>query len=487
MSNIMKNRWIEAGMLAGVTLAALLLRMWRLADESPWWDEVASLQYLNAPSLIEFLRAERHADPAMTPFYFTLQYFWAHFFGASPYTVRLLSVSLGTLTVPLIYLLGKRLFSSTAGFAAAALLSLSLSHIYFSQEIRVYALVICLAVLSFYFLVRATEQPQKWGWWALYALANLLLAFTHLFAVFLFAVQALYLLAVCWRRPRIWLTSIAYHVIVLALLGLWLMSTNMATIESETSWIHNPGFRETAMLFVIMAGGRATNENPAAHLPSGLSTDLAIAVLLATLAVTAVIRHARANANGKSILLATLWLTVPPALLLLISYTVWPSFVYRYVLYIAPALYLLAGAGYAGIPQAWPRAIFAIIMLMFFANQLSGLSSGPFRPDWRGVSDYLAQHARPDDAIVAFQDINAVALKFNSSIPADRITTADVWSAVAPPAAAAHARGQNAWLVLWLWTDPKNIECDLAAQGLKFSHVDFNGWPGLRVYEVPSK
>lgn len=482
MKTIKKNLWIDTAVLAGITLAAFLLRMWRLADESPWWDEIASLQYLNAPSLLEFLRMERQTDPAMTPVYFTVQYFWAKTFGMSPAVVRMLSVFIGTLTIPLVYALGRRLFSSAAGLPAAALLSVSLTHIYFSQEIRVYAMVIFLAVLSIYCLLRATEQQAKMRWWGLYVSTNLLLAFTHLFAVFLFAVQVVYLVAACRRRARIIFFWCMYHALIFALLGLWLKSTDMATIDSETSWIYNPGFRELAMLFVIMAGGRATNENPAAHLPSAVSVDLLIAVLLATLAVKAFVQHAR----GKSVVLMSLWLSVPPALLLLVSYTVRPSFIYRYVLYIAPALCIMAGAGFAGIPRAWARAAFAVIILAFFANQLSGLNSGPFRPDWRGVSAYLENNADRDDLIVAFQGINGAALKFNSSLPDDQVTTVEVWSAIAGPVTDAHKKGHGAWIVLWLWSDPENIECDLAAQGLKFSNQDFKGWPGLRVYKVPA-
>ena len=49
----------------------------------------------------------------------------------------------------------------------------------------------------------------------------------------------------------------------------------------------------------------------------------------------------------------------------------------------------------------------------------------------------------------------------------------------------AHARGGDAWITVWLWSDPANIEACFPANHLAATHVDFPGWPNLRLYHVP--
>jgi len=105
--------------LAAVVLVALLLRTWQLANESPWWDEIVTLEILDAPSVVEFVQLEWAADPPMTPGYFVLAYYWSRLAGASTIAMRWLSVLLGLVALPLTYVLARRLYNPTAGLIAA--------------------------------------------------------------------------------------------------------------------------------------------------------------------------------------------------------------------------------------------------------------------------------------------------------------------------------------------------------------------------------
>jgi hypothetical protein len=91
----------------------------------------------------------------------------------------------------------------------------------------------------------------------------------------------------------------------------------------------------------------------------------------------------------------------------------------------------------------------------------------------------------PADTVVALQSINYTALRYNSPALESRARCVDVWSEVRPAVEEAHERGGDAWVVVWLWTEPGNIESSLRESGLEFSFADFGGWPGLRAYRVP--
>jgi len=77
--------------------------------------------------------------------------------GPNILAVRLASASIGILTIPLIYLLGKELYGPRVGLTAAALLALDRTHINFSRFGMNGITAPFFLVLSVYLIVRACE------------------------------------------------------------------------------------------------------------------------------------------------------------------------------------------------------------------------------------------------------------------------------------------------------------------------------------------
>ena len=117
-----------------------------------WLDETFSV-WLASQSVADMLhwiaRIDQHP-----PLYYLLLHFWITINGAAPYYVRLLSVVFGTATIPVIYVIGKRISGTVVGLAAAALLAFSPFNIYFAQETRMYTLLTFNAAVAIYALVR---------------------------------------------------------------------------------------------------------------------------------------------------------------------------------------------------------------------------------------------------------------------------------------------------------------------------------------------
>ncbi|HEO72436.1 MAG TPA: hypothetical protein ENN80_14345, partial [Candidatus Hydrogenedentes bacterium] len=93
-----------------IVVLGIMLRLLGIARESPWYDEVLSLRALQADTLGAYWEQLAKEDPAATlaPVYFTLEYLWAALVGADVLSVRLLSVALGTLMIPLLYAVGRK-------------------------------------------------------------------------------------------------------------------------------------------------------------------------------------------------------------------------------------------------------------------------------------------------------------------------------------------------------------------------------------------
>src|SRR5690606_29589650 len=125
-----------------VVLIALVgagLRLFMLEKQGMWLDETFSVWLANqslGQMLQWIVKIDQHP-----PLYYLLLHGWIARSGDTAYYVRLLSVLFGVATIPVIYLIGKRLSGSVVGLAAAVLLAFSPFHIRFAQEARMYTLL----------------------------------------------------------------------------------------------------------------------------------------------------------------------------------------------------------------------------------------------------------------------------------------------------------------------------------------------------------
>lgn len=206
-------------LLAFLTLLALLLRAARLDFQPLWWDEGYSVWFAHQ-SLGEMLRLT--ALDIHPPLYYALLSAWSHSFGWEPVALRWLSVAAGVAAVPLIYLVGDWLSGRRVGLLAAFLLAINPLHIYYSQEVRMYALVVLWSLLAIGAAgrwlglgrrIRGDTQPVAWGWLAGYVAAITLALYTQYYAAFLLVGLAAAGTVVLWRlragreRILIWLAA----------------------------------------------------------------------------------------------------------------------------------------------------------------------------------------------------------------------------------------------------------------------------------------
>jgi uncharacterized membrane protein len=133
-----------------ITLLAAGLRFYQIGNQGLWLDEAFSV-WLGWQPVTEMwawlLKVDQHP-----PLYYTLLHFWMTF-GDSAANVRSFSALVSTLTVPVIYLLGRRLGGAPVGLLAALLLAISPFHVRFAQETRMYTLLTLNAGLALTFLV----------------------------------------------------------------------------------------------------------------------------------------------------------------------------------------------------------------------------------------------------------------------------------------------------------------------------------------------
>jgi len=146
-------------LVAFITLIGGGLRVLMLGTKGMWLDETFSVWLANQ-SVVDMLHWIVKID-LHPPLYYLLLHFWIALKGDSPYYARLLSALFGTATIPIIYLIGKRISGAVVGLAAAVFLALSPFHIYFAQETRMYTLLTFNVAVAIYALVRLLTDQRS--------------------------------------------------------------------------------------------------------------------------------------------------------------------------------------------------------------------------------------------------------------------------------------------------------------------------------------
>ena len=135
------------------------VRVLFLGTKGMWLDETFSVWMAShsIPDLLQWtVRIDQHP-----PLYYLLLHYWIALRGDAPYDARLLSALFGAATIPVIYLIGKRLSGVVLGLVAAIFLTFSPFNIFFAQETRMYTFLTFNAAVAIYALVRLLTDPRS--------------------------------------------------------------------------------------------------------------------------------------------------------------------------------------------------------------------------------------------------------------------------------------------------------------------------------------
>ncbi|MGA8745366.1 MAG: glycosyltransferase family 39 protein, partial [Solirubrobacterales bacterium] len=283
--------------VAGLTALGIAIRFSTLGLQSFHHDEVITAGRVLPGSFLHMLHEVKHSE-SNPPLYYVIAWAWAKVFGYGEVGLRSLSALFGAATVPVAYFIGRELSSRRAGYITAAIVAVNPMLIWYSQEARGYALLVFLAALSFLFFVRALRTHGSWDL-AFWALASIGALTTHYFAIFLVAIEAIWLLVALrsfWRTVVLAVAGIA--VVGVALIPLLAAQIN----PHHIGWIENSGLLgrvgETAASFLIGETGHVI-----AQPPRNKFAVIPAILVLAALAL-AMLRGSRREKRGVGIGLA---------------------------------------------------------------------------------------------------------------------------------------------------------------------------------------
>jgi mannosyltransferase len=472
------------GALLFLPLLAFSLGLSGLTVQSLWRDEVDALRFSQVPLLS---LAGNFARPGWNgPLYYVLLRIWLTLAGSSAFSLRYLSLLSGVLGVVALYRLGRAWFLRPIGYMAALLMACAPYLVWYSQEAKMYAMLPALAV-ALLFLYRRVLAGGDWRLWPAIVALTWVLAGLHVIGALIVPLMIV-LWFVWWPQARsLWpfgLISLAWCVLPGLLVLPWALPLLRQGGDIGHRFLSLPAMASTMVYAfsrgITLAGGLW---------PIGLALFGLLAGTFLWPGESWIERLRSVSCRGylrvgpgSFVAAAWAWLLVPLLGLYLISTRV-PMFVDRYLIWTAPAFYLLLARG---LDQLRQRSTLVFSMCLAGLLTLNGVAiwqqgAGPIKSDFRAAAAYLRQHRRPGE--LALFHISYVRDTFEyyygTAVPAaDGIATDE---ATTPEAVDAAMRERTAgyhvvWLVLSepeMWDSRGMTVAWLDAHGQATARADF--------------
>jgi mannosyltransferase len=333
-----------------------------------WVDEGWSVSVAGRPLTGVFeVIANRERNMAL---YYVLLHFWLQASDDRTW-VDALSLVFGVLTVPAVAWVGGLLGGPRVAAIAAMLTAAHMGLVAYAVDARAYPLGVLLAVLLVGCFIRllSTHSPR----WAVASVAVgwAFVATLLLGVLLLVALGVVALLRPDGRRPLV-LATLAVQALTMGPVFLLVVATDRGAVD----WIPAPTLRSVAEVLLLLAGGKI-----------GIAVCAAVVLLF-------LLWQRRSRDRAGWLVLA--WAVVPPVLLFAIS-LVKPMLLPRYVLFVVPAIGLMAGLALAG-----RRAGMLVAAVLSAVLLLSGATQDLIarEDDLTAATAFILDNERPGDAVV---------------------------------------------------------------------------------------
>jgi len=402
--------------IIGLILFVTILSLGFFSRQSIRLDESQSLwQTSHTPTkILNIIAQDVHV-----PFYHVLLHFWQLFLGNSVFSGRIFSLLFFILSIPAIYFLGKRAFGRSIGVFAAVLLAISPFMNWYGNEIRMYSLFTLLTIMSQYFFIGIYQYHDNDSWIG-YFLVSLFGIFTHYFFFFVLIVQAIFYLMYRYLFPPRALRRFALiGIIILALFSPWILYVqNLQTVTNATPILSPPTSVNIFNTFSQFIFGFQND-----HLNTILVSLWPLTVLFGFLALR---QNRKVTPESVYILMSIL---IPIAAAFIVSVTLRPLFVSRYLILTIPSMYLFIGWIFSTYPKPLEKTLKAILIFAMLASlAVEAISpSTPAKENYREAAEYLEQNTAPQDIVILSAPFTVYPIEYYYRGSAE-IATLPMWN-----------------------------------------------------------
>lgn len=405
-----RERWLLAAILA----AAVFVRFLRLGHQSLWIDEMLSIGAYVAPPRILFWK--KLLWDVHGPLYSFILYFWSSVSSADAW-LRAPSAFAGALSVYFMYRWLVSLGRRDCALLGALFLALSPFNLYYSQEVRFYALLTLFLIISLIVFQRFLLRPT----YSRGVILGAVLAVTclsHFSAVFLCIGLFVYLMVTGRMRGRHLRAGILAALVVLVVISPWIyreirflqgipvVDVSEIPVEQRfrgeltlSAWSYPYSFYAFSVGYSFGPTLRELHQVTSAWgLLGSYGVEIAIVFLLfAALTILGLIRAVR---TGKIALFLSIAIVTVIVVSVLTRFNV-KIYNVRYLICAFPVFIALCAYG---VPESgWRRyfAVIAVCAVMGYADWNYHTVGAYARDDVRGSVRFIEAHEGAGDLILA--------------------------------------------------------------------------------------
>ncbi len=402
------------------------LKLIQIESQSIWFDEGWSAYAAAQPDLI----TAANADATNPPLYYALMHGVGRAFGTSEFSLRIFSVFWGALLIPLAYQLGKRVHSRRAGIIAAALVGVSPSLWWASQEARMYTLMavqVMIAALAWHGLLK-NQRLHNGSWmkassnWIALWVSELAILYTHnsapVIVVWLNVITAAaWITARSFKKPdwRVWIAGQG------GVIALWMpyFFTRFVLLGEANSAITSAPTLSLEFAAQVWAGYWIVPWERVWVFDFDAVNALTVILMGGALIGSALVKGGR-------------WLALHSVLLtsgLIAALVALGNELHgRYLVMIAPLVMTAIAVGIAAIPMRvlrWGAAALAVIACLIPITTALDAMSRYRHDDARGMARFYAEHLTENDTVLAWSYADRYELAYywdRLGVRANRVT-----------------------------------------------------------------
>jgi 4-amino-4-deoxy-L-arabinose transferase-like glycosyltransferase len=376
------------GAVCGAILLALFLSFTNIDARSLWFDEAYSVGLTALDwSVFQAILINHEANMGL---YSVLLKVWVGIMGSSEYSVRSLSALTAVGSVPILYLIGCRLFNTRVGITAALLLAANPFFIRYSQEARSYSLVLFLVSLAGYFFLRFVDAPSVKNR-TIYICATVLAAYSHFFALLIPVCHAASLTLMKQKAVRLLNITLTFSII--GVLVLPLIVFILAKDSGQVSWIPPVDILSLPRLFFAFSG--------LVDLPMVI-----VCLLLFPIGLFNLLQKSWKQPLSRKTWqsgFTVIWLVLPIAIVMIVS-LLKPLFVTRYFIVSFPPFILITSLGLACITRKWNYRLGTAVVVILSINAVFTSYRASTVADWKSASSFLFSSSLSNDALFIYRD-----------------------------------------------------------------------------------
>jgi len=385
-----ENRTTRRGVLLTLLLLVWALGLLLLDAKSLWLDEANGLRVTHLGLTALWAGQTEQYHPPL--FYWLLGQWMA--LGNGEFLLRFPSVVFSTLSVLVAYRLARTWFGRAVALTAALLVAFSPVLIWYAQELRPYALLVLMGLITTVCATQLLLRPSA-NAWLLYAISVTAAIYLHYFALLLFGVHAVAWIALLAVRRTAWRT------------GTFLLAAWGAAFMAYWPWMQTPAFAAFLRLPTDSSNYVAILLTQRFGVPAALMQYVNFWLALAAVGGVAMLAllywalRAMHRRHYWDRLRSQRWLQVVAAALFalfLIAFVVPRAYTAKRQLLLLVPYLLLAFAWW------WPwharrRWLLATLAVLSLAAALTNVLLIP-KNQWREAAAYIGRHAQPTDLVL---------------------------------------------------------------------------------------